>query len=70
MPEYAAFFYTTGEKSGLAGRRGKCCEFGERSKYREAQDTRVSGQAAGAAFLLGTFLWRRKEKYLALQGET
>jgi hypothetical protein len=29
-----------------------------------------SGQASGIAFLLGTFLWRSKEKYLALQGET
>jgi len=29
-----------------------------------------SGQAAGSAFLLDTFLWRSKEKYLALQGET
>jgi len=53
-----------------AGRRGKSCEFGECPKWREAQETRVSGQASGAAFLLGTFLWRRKEKYLALQGET
>ena len=58
-------------RAGFASRRrGKCCESGERSKYREAQGTRASGQAVGAAFLLGTFLWRRKEKYLALQGET
>jgi hypothetical protein len=53
-----------------AGRRGKSCEFGERLKWREAQGTRVSGQAFGSAFLLGTFLWRRKEKYLARKGET
>jgi hypothetical protein len=38
-----------------AGRRGKSCEFGECPKWREAQETRVSGQASGAAFLLGTF---------------
>ncbi|RLA01671.1 MAG: hypothetical protein DRQ45_05640, partial [Gammaproteobacteria bacterium] len=29
-----------------------------------------SGQAAGPAFLLDTFLWRSKEKYLDRQGET
>jgi hypothetical protein len=48
-----------------AARRGKSCEFGERPKWREAQGTRVSGQVFGSAFLLGTFLWRSKEKYLA-----
>ena len=58
-------------RAGFASRRrGKCCESGERSKYREAQGTRVSGQAVGPAFLLGAFLWRRKEKYLARKGET
>jgi hypothetical protein len=58
-------------RAGFASRRrGKCCESGERSKYREAQGTRASGQVVGAAFLLGTFLWRRKEKYLARTGET
>jgi len=31
---------------------------------------RMAGQAFGVAFLLGTFLWRSKEKYLARQGET
>jgi len=40
-------------------------EFGERRFSREAQGTRASGQASGPAFLLGTFLWRGKEKYLA-----
>jgi len=40
---------------------------GERPAGREAQGTRVSGQAFGAAFLLVTFLlvtflWRRKKK--------
>jgi hypothetical protein len=29
-----------------------------------------SGQASGTAFLLDTFLWRSKEKYLARMGET
>jgi len=58
-------------RAGFASRRrGKCCEFGERSKSREAQGTRVSGQTVGPAFLLGTFLWRSKEKYLARMGET
>jgi len=52
----------------LAGRRGKSCEFGERPKWREAQGTRASGQASGSAFLLVTFLWQSKEKYLAREG--
>jgi len=30
----------------------------------------LGGQAYGFAFLLGTFLWRSKEKYLARGGET
>ena len=59
--ERAALF----ELDLLAVRRGKSCEFGERPKWREAQGTRVSGQASGSAFLLDTFLWRSKEKYLA-----
>ena len=54
----------------LAERRGKCCEFGERPNRREAQGTRVSGQASGAAFLLATFLWRSKEKYLAVRAKS
>jgi len=53
-----------------AGRRSKSCEFGERSKWREAQGTRVSGQAFGAAFLLVPFLWRSKEKELAEKAKT
>jgi len=44
-------------------------EVGERRFSREAQETRVSGQASGPAFLLGTFLWRGKEKYLAHQAK-
>jgi len=52
-----------------AARRGKSCEFGERPNWREAQGTRVSGQASGAAFLLDTFLWRSKEKYLAVRAK-
>jgi len=51
-----------------AVRRGKSCEFGERLKWREAQGHPRSGQASGSAFLLGTFLWRSKEKYLAREG--
>jgi hypothetical protein len=52
-------------------------ELGERRFYREAQGkSRPAGfvetgrASLRAAFLLGTFLWRRKEKYLARQGET
>jgi hypothetical protein len=41
-----------------AARRGKSCEFCERPNRGEAQETRVSGQVFGSAFLLGTFLWR------------
>ena len=62
--ERAALF----ELDLLADRRGKSCEFGERPNWREAQGTRVSGQASGTAFLLGTFLWRSKEKNLARKG--
>jgi len=55
----------------LADRRGKTCEFDERSKWREAHGQgceaalyiqRFDSQASGAAFLLATFLWRSKEK--------
>ena len=35
-------------RAGFASRRrGKCCEFGERSKSREAQGTRVAGKPSG-----------------------
>jgi hypothetical protein len=34
-----------------------------------AMGTRFCGQAFGSAFLLGTFLWRSKEKYLAVRAK-
>jgi len=43
-------------RDGASRRRGKSWEFGERSKWRGVQGTRVSGQASGTAFLPGTFL--------------
>jgi hypothetical protein len=57
-------------RAGFASRRrSKCCEFGERSKYREAQGTRFSGQAAGPAFLLVLFFGGAK-KSTELPGQT
>ena len=53
----------------LAVRRGKSCQFGERPNRREAQGTRASGQAFGAAFLLVPFLWRSEEKELAVKAK-
>ena len=56
-------------KAGGRSRLFERSELRERRALREAQGTRVSGQASGIAFLLGTFLWRGKEKYLARMGE-
>ena len=49
-------------RAGFASRRrGKCCESGERSKYREAQGTRVSGQAVGPHFFWVLFFGGAKK---------
>ena len=49
-------------RAGFASRRrGKCCEFGERSKYREAQGTRAAGKPSGG-ILFGYFLLAAQEK--------
>ena len=49
-------------RAGFASRRrGKCCESGERSKYREAQGTRVSGQAVGPRFFWVLFFGGAKK---------
>jgi len=46
-----------------------CASAGLYEKRRESR-TESAGQASGIAFLLDTFLWRSKEKYLARGGET
>ena len=49
-------------RAGFASRRrSKFCEFGERSKYREAQGTRFSGQAAGPRFFWVLFFGGAKK---------
>ena len=48
--------------------RSEMRELRMRRFSREAQGTRASGLRLRAAFLLDTFLWRSKEKYLGPGG--
>ena len=58
-------------RAGFASRRrGKCCEIGERSKGREAQGTRVSGQVVGRPSLWVLSLGRARESTSPMKGET
>jgi hypothetical protein len=58
-------------RAGFASRRrGKCCEFGERSKYREAQGTRVAGKPSGSPFFWVLFFGGAKKSTSPVRGET
>jgi hypothetical protein len=49
-------------RAGFASRRrSKCCEFGERSKPREAQGTRLAGKPTGSPFFWVLFFGEAKK---------
>ena len=67
-PSGAAEHRSKGRKDARACLSAASCA--SAGLYEKRRGHPRSGQASGIAFLLDTFLWRSKEKYLARMGET
>jgi hypothetical protein len=56
-------------RAGFASRQAQILRVRRAPEMARSAGNPRSGQASGIAFLLGTFLWRSKEKYLAVRAK-